>query len=368
MGTRRGNGEGTIYQRPDGTWRGQATIAGRRVGVSGKTRREVQTGVRQLLGDADRGVLPPPERRTLGQHLEQWLEHGVRHTRRPRTWQTYRERARLYVLPSLGRVRLTQLEPAHLQRLYGELLARGLAPQTVHHAHSLIRAALGQAVAWGLIPRNVATLVKAPRVERAEIPVLDAAQARQLRVAAGATRWGPLIAVALATGMRQGELLGLQWGDVDLDAGLIRVRRQLGRDKTLAEVKTAKGRRSIDVPASTVTILREHRRRQNEARLYLGPEYEHRDLVFCTHTGRPLGYRNVTREYKKLLRRADLPAVPFHALRHTNATLLLLQGEHPKVVQERLGHSTVAMTMDIYSHLIPSMGKAAADKLEALLA
>ena len=368
MGTRRGNGEGTIYQLPDGRWRGQVLIAGRRHSASGRTRKEVQTKLRQLLGDVDRGLLPPAEKATLAQHMARWLEDEVRHTRRPSTHRRYADASRLHILPTLGQVKLAQLQPAHVQHLHAALLDRELAPKTVRMAHGVLHSALEQAVAWNLVPRNVAGLVRPPRADRPEIQALDAEQARRLQAVAMEGRWGPLIATALATGMRQGELLGLKWSDVDLEAGVVRVRRQLGRDGRLAEVKNDKHRRSIDVPPSTAAILREHRRRQAEARLYLGPEWEHHDLLFCTHRGRPLGHREVRRAFKGVLRRADLPDVPFHALRHTNATLLLLKGEHPKVVQERLGHSSISMTMDIYSHVLPRMGKAAADKLEELLA
>lgn len=365
---RRGNGEGTVYQLPDGRWRAQATINGRRVGVYGKTRKEAQTRLRQMLGDADKGLLPPAEKVTLGQHADRWLEDVVRHTRKPRTYQSYRDAFRLYILPTLGRVKLAQLQPAHVQQLYGELLDRGLSAKTVKIAHGALHCALDQAVEWNLVPRNVASIAKAPRVTRKEIQYLDADQARQLRLVANETRWGALIATALGTGLRQGELLGLTWADVDLDGGVVCVRRQLGRDGQLGEVKNDQHRRSIDLPSPTVAALREHKARQNEARLLLGPEWEHRNLVFCTHQGKPLNWRNVTREFKALLAKAGLPDVPFHALRHTNATLLLLQGTQPKVVQERLGHSNISMTMDIYSHVMPRMGREAADRLGSLLA
>ncbi len=168
--------------------------------------------------------------------------------------------------------------------------------------------------------------------------------------------------------MRIGEALGLKWGGVDLAAGAIRVQRQLGQDGTFSEPKSAKGRRTIDLPTSCVAVLKEHKRQQNGARLLVGPDWQHHDLVFCTHAGRPLSQRNVLRAFKILLRRGGLPDVPFHPLRHTHATLLLAQSVHPKVVQERLGHATIAMTLDIYSAYIPSMGRVAADKLDALLA
>lgn len=368
MAGRRGNGEGTVYQLPDGRWRGQATIAGKRAGVYGATRKEAQTKLRQLIGDADRGLLPPTERLTLAQHIERWLEDVVKRTRRPRTLENYRDMARLHILPRLGTMKLTQLQPAHLQQLYGAISDGGLSPKSVRIVHGVLHCALKQAVDWNLVPRNVASLANPPRVIRKEIQVFDPTQARHLLTTATDGRWLALMTMALATGMRQGELLGLTWGDVDLDAGLVRVRRRLGRDGELAETKTGGGRRVIDIPASTVKTLREHKRRQNEERLMLGGEWHDQGLLFCTHQGKPLNYRNMTREYKALLKKADLLALPFHALRHTAATLLLLQGVHPKVVQERLGHANISMTLDTYSHLIPSMGRDAADKLDALLA
>ena len=368
MAGRRGNGEGTIYDLPDGRWRYQATIGGRRAGGYAKTRKEAQTKLRGLHGDADRGLMPPVERVTLSQHLGRWLEDEVKHTRKPRTYDSYSDAARLYLIPTLGAVKLMQLQPGHLQQLYGALTDRGLSASTVRIAHGTIHCALEQAVAWNLVPRNVASIVKPPRVTRKEVQALNAEQARRLQETANTTRWAALIAVALATGMRQGELLGLKWEDFDLARGVVYVRRQLGHDKVLAEQKTKGNRRSIDLPASCVAAMRAHEGGQAEGRRLLGSGYEDAAFVFATHQGRPLGFRNVIRAYKTLLQRAGLPDRPFHALRHTNATLLLLQGVHPKIVQERLGHSTISMTLDTYSHVLPRMGQDAAARLDALLA
>ncbi|HEY8601215.1 MAG TPA: tyrosine-type recombinase/integrase [Thermomicrobiales bacterium] len=368
MAGRRGNGEGSIYQRADGTWRAQALLNGKRHGVSAKTRREAQTKLRQLLGEAERGILPPAEKITLNDHIERWLETVVRHSVRPRTLKSYRDLTRLYILPTLGARKLVQLQPADVQRLYSVLLDRGLAPKTVRNVHAALRRSLKQAVDWNLTPRNVATLVEAPRIKREEVVALTAQQAQVLLTIARGGRWEALITIALTTGMRIGEVLGLRWGDVDLAIGSLRVQRQIGQDGVFSEPKTAKGRRTIDLPASSVVTLKEHRRQQTEARLLAGPAWHHDDLLFCTHAGKPLSQRNVLRAFKTLLTQGDLPDVPFHALRHTHATLLLSQGIHPKVVQERLGHATIAMTLDIYSAYVPSMGRDAADKLDALLA
>lgn len=368
MAGKRGNGEGSISQRADGRWMGRATINGKRHGVYAKTRKEAADKLRALMADADKGVLPPAERLTLGQHVERWLTDVVKHSVRPRTFESYSELMRLYVLPALGGHKLSALQPGHVQKLYGDLLDRGLSASTVRRVHAGLHRSLEQAVNWNLVPRNVAHIAQPPRAKRNEIAALTPEQTRELLGAAKGTRWEALIVLAVSTGLRQGELLGLKWVDVDFNTGALHVRRQLGRDGQLSEPKTAKGRRKVGLPASAVAALKDQKRRQAETRLLMGPQWEHNDLVFATHAGRPLGCRNVVREFHLLLEKAGLPSVPFHALRHTAASLLLSQGVHPKVVQERLGHSNIAMTLDIYSHLIPSLDRDAADKLEVLFA
>ncbi len=368
MAGKRGNGEGSISQLPSGKWRAQASIDGRRVGSTHAAQREAQAALRKLLGDADRGLLPPVEQLTLEAHIERWLTDIVASSVRPRTAAGYRDLACRHILPTLGRMKLSQIGPNHVQQLYAKLTASGLGPQSVRNVHAVLRRALKQAVDWNLAPRNVAALVHPPRVPRAEIVALSPDESRALITSLRGDRWEALIVVALATGMRQGELLGLKWGDVDLPRHTLHVRRQLQRDGSLDEPKTAKGRRMIDLPQSCVAILREHKRAQSEERLAVGPDWQANELLFCTHQGRPLSHRNVLRAFKLLLTRAGLPDIPFHGLRHTAASLLLAQGVHPKVVQERLGHATISMTLDTYSHLIPSMGRAAADQLDALFA
>lgn len=365
---KKANGEGAIAQLENGRWRVRVMINGKRHSANTATRKEAQAKYREFHGNADKGLLPAAEKLTLNQHVERWLSDVVQPSVRARTHKGYSDVARLYILPTLGQFKLTQIQPNHVQQLYGQLSTSGLSPKSVRNAHAVLRRALGQAVDWNLVPRNVATLAHPPRVARKEVEVLSPDDVRTLIKAMRGDRWEALIATALATGMRQGELLGLRWADVDLVRRAVYVQRQLQRDGTYAEPKTAKGRRIIDLPASCVAILKEHKRVQAEERLLVGPDWQPGDLVFCTHRGRPLSQRNILRAYKLILQRAGLPDVSFHALRHTAATLLLLQGVHPKVVQERLGHSNISMTLDIYSHLIPSMGRAAADQLDALLA
>jgi integrase len=368
--------------------------------VTGTTKREVQQKLRELLSNADRGILPSAERLTVAQFLDRWLEDTVKRGLRPSTYSDYRNSVHRHAIPAFGKVQLAKLQPMHLQRLYAEMLDKGLSPKTVGNVHGCLHVALKQALEWGLVPRNVASVVRKPRPRKVPIQVLTEGQVGLLLQAGRGSRQEALVTLALASGMRESELLGLRWGEVDLDRGLVRVTGQLRRDRSIEDTKTPTGNRTIDLPGSAVETLREHRRRQLRERELWGPEWEDNDLVFCTghpsrlpksrlngsgslpeeqlgvggaettydkRAGRPLGHRNVLRDFTKLLEDAGIPHVDFHALRHTHATLLLLLGTNPKVVQERLGHSSISVTMNIYSHFLPTMGKDAAGRLDRVL-
>lgn len=317
--------------------------------------------------NSDKGIIPDRAQVNLQQHTERWLSDVVRHTSRPRTLEFYSEVMRRYVLPQVGTVQLRSLQPVHVQTMQAGLLDRGLSPRTVRHVHTVLRTCLEQAVRWNLAPRNVADAVDPPRVKREEVRALTAEQVRTL-LAASNGRLGVMLNVAINTGMRQSELLGLRWRDVELDRGELRVRHQYGRDGLLAEPKSARSRRTIELPTATVAALREHRTSQLEERLIVGPQWEDGDFVFCTSKGKPLGHRNVLRDFSACLQVAGLEAVPFHALRHTHATLLLASGVPVGDVSARLGHSSAAMTLDVYGHVLPDAGRGIAARLDALLA
>ncbi len=396
---KRNHGEGSITPR-DGKYRGQILIGGRRHSVTGATKREVQQQFRELLSNADKGILSSTERLTVAQFLERWLEDTVRRGLRPSTYSDYRNSVHRHAIPAFGKVQLAKLQPMHLQRLYAQMVDKGLSPKTVGNVHGCLHVALKQAVEWGLVPRNVASVVKKPRPRKVPVQVLTEEQVGVLISAARGSRQEALVTLALASGMRESELLGLRWAELDLDRGLVRVTGQLRRDRGIEDTKTRTGIRTIDLPGSAVETLREHRRRQLRERALWGPEWEDNDLVFCTghpsrlprsrlnghgglqkdrrgvvgaettydkRAGRPLSHRNVLRDFTGLLKDAGIPHVEFHALRHTHATLLLLLGTNPKVVQERLGHSSVSVTMNIYSHFLPTMGKDAASRLDRVL-
>jgi|SRR5579875_1276559 len=372
---RRGKGEGSVfYHEARQRWVAQATYwqdgQRKRLWKTARTRAEAVQILRQALAQLDRGVPPPPERETVARFLERWLEDVVRPTVRPKTYASYRQLVRLYLLPGLGSLRLAQLTPADVQRFLNAQLARGLAPRTVAYLHAILRRALGQAEKWGLVARNVARLVTPPHVQRTEVQPLTVAQVRRLLATAQDDRLAALYILAVSLGLRQGELLGLRWQDVDLERGTLSVQYQLqrvdGRLQLIAP-KTARSRRTLELPAPVVAALRAHQRRQHAERLAAGPAWQESGLVFTSAHGTPLDPRNVVRHFHGLLAQAGLPPKRFHDLRHTAASLLLAEGVDIRVVQQILGHSQIALTANLYAHVMPVLLKDAARKMEATL-
>jgi integrase len=279
--------------------------------------------------------------------------------------------ARVHLVPTLGDVKLSHLTPAHIRALYREKIASGLAATSVQRIHALLHKALKEAVNDGLIPRNVTDAVKAPRQQRKEMKTFTPEQAHAFLDAAKDDRLGALYVVAIHTGVRQGELFGLRWEDVDLEAGTLSVHRTLSSAKggpTFTTPKSDKARRVRLTPQATAA-LRDHRKRQLEERMRLAGLWQDHGLVFCSTVGTPLSRHNIyNRSFKPLLERAGLPRTfRFQDLRHTFATLMASSGGHAKVVQEMLGHATTSITLDLYSHVLPDMQEDAADRLGALL-
>jgi integrase len=370
-GGKRGNNEGSVYQRSDGKWCAAVTLSnGKRKVLYGRTRQDVARKLTEALQAREQGMPVSLKRQTVGQFLHRWLEDAVKPNVRPRTYLSYSQLVRLHLRPSLGRVQLAQLAPHDVQAFLNQKGAAGLSPRTVQYIRAVLRRALGQALKWGLVVRNVATLVDPPRVERHEVEPLTTEQAMALLAAARGNRLEALYSVALAIGLRQGEALGLRWVDIDLDAGTLRVRKQLQRiDGTLqlTEPKTDRSRRLIVLPAFAVDSLREHRLRQLQERLLAGTRWQDHGLVFPSTIGTPLEPRNLLRQFHAMLGRAGLQRCRFQDLRHTCATLLLIQGEDLRVVMDVLGHSQISLTANTYQHVREAL-KRAADKMQALFA
>ena len=373
--TKRGNGEGTIYRRKNGGWATQYTIytakGRKRKTIYGKTRAEVAGKLAKALSNRESGLTFDAENLKLGEYLECWLRDSVRNTVRYTTFARYEQITRLHIVPALGHTKLKNLTPVHVRGLYREKLESGLAPRTVQYIHTTLHKALKQALADHLIPHNVTEAVKAPRPVKKEIRPLDANQTRTLLRAARGDRLEALYVVAVTAGLREGELLGLKWEDLDLDTGKLAVRRSLSyttKEPYFEFPKNGKGR-SIKLASCAVEALKCHKSAQDRELLRLGSLWEDQDLIFPGRLGQPMRAWSLTGgSYLRLLRRAGLPEkTRFHDLRHTCATLLLKKGVHPKLVQELLGHATISITLDTYSHVLPGMGDAAAGAMDETL-
>jgi integrase len=376
MPRKRGNGEGSIYRRKDGRWVGQYLVytsnGPKYRYIYGKTRQDVARKLTKAMADRDGGLIFDAGTLTVEEYLDRWLADSVRGTVRISTFERHEQIIRAHLVPTLARVKLKTLTPAHVRALHREKLDAGLAAATVRKIHSTLHKALSQAVSDGLIPRNAAD-VKAPRPAPKEMRPLSEGEVRAFLEAASEARdrFEALYMLAITTGLRRGELLGLRWDDADLERGTLRVGRALVREggrHVIGETKTKRGRRLVNLTPRTVAALKARRKRQLEERLRLSELYEDRGLIFASNVGTLINPENlVKRSFKPLLERAGLPEIRFHDLRHTCATLLLGRGVHPKIVQELLGHATIAMTLDTYSHYLPSMGDQASGAMEDAL-
>jgi integrase len=336
--------------------------------IYGKKRKDVADELSKVLSNQANGIFYNDENVTVGEYLDKGLNGSVRKS----TFDCYEVICRRHIVPALGGMKLSRLTPVHVQEFYRDKLDGGLASASVHKCHTVLHKALDQAVNWHLIPRNVCDGVKAPRaVPKEEMRTLSPEETRHFLEAARGDRLEALYVLAVTTGMRQGELLGLKWQDVDLEAKMLQVRRTLTRHGgkiALGEPKTKKSRRSIRLTSHAVEVLKAHLNRQLREIEILGDRYQDQGLIFTTDTGAPVNPSNLRqRSFAPLLKRAGLPHMRFHDLRHTCATLLLSRGVHPKFVQELLGHATIAITLDTYSHVMPSMGDATARAMEDAL-
>ena len=364
MSKRRGHLEGSIYRRRDGRWTAVLSL-----GYQGGRRRRkhlyggTRAGVAQKLQQAQRtlsdgGVLSA-ERQTVSTLLETWLRESAANKVRPRTLQRYQEIVRLHLIPALDSIKLTKLNPAHVERMLNEALAQGASPRSLTQWRAVLRRALNVAMRWGWVNRNAASLAEPPRAEDYVVRPLTTADAKALLAAVKGDRLEALFQVGLALGLRQGEALGLTWTDIDLDAGTLTVRRSLQRIRgewVFSEPKTSNSRRTVPLPEPVAGALREHRGRQLEERLRAGPAWEGQvwgDLVFPDELGRPLSGFHVLRRFRSLLELAGLPAMRYHDLRHGAASLMAAQGVPARVAMELLGHSQIATTMNVYTHVTP---------------
>jgi integrase len=383
MAKKRGNGEGTISQRKDGRWEGKLTIGydpqsgkTKRSTFYGKTRQEVRSKMDDVKVQMKLGSYVQNNKINVGDWLCQWLDVYAQSRIRISTFEKYKSLVQKHIVPSLGKMLISDLRPEHIQRFYNEKLKQGrvdgkggLSEKTVGEFHLIIHQALDQAIKEGFLSKNVIDAIRKPQFKTYEIQPLSEEEVKKfLETITHHPYYEPLL-LECYTGLRRGELLGLRWSDVDLKNNTVSIKQSLIRTKQglcFSEPKTAKSRRTIPIPQQLSNVLKRYKVKQNESKLVAGSAYQDKGLLFCNPAGSPLDPRSFTKAFKKVLVDANLLKIRFHDMRHTHATLLLLLNEHPKVVQERLGHSTIRMTLDTYSHVIPGMQEKATQKLDRL--
>jgi integrase len=368
---RAANGDGSIYQREDKRWAGSFVAEGKRRYVYGKTQKEAREKLRRAQQEHKQGTLVDPSKLTVKDYLKHWMQvHGP--SLKLTTDTNYRAQLEHHIIATLGAIGLQKLTPDHIQKCYAGLLEEGLQASTIHFIHTIFKAALADAVEWGKIARNPCSKVKLPRKEKRDIMPLTQEQAQTLlQVARGHWLEG-VITLALATGMREGELLALHWQDIDFERGVLQVRRTHSyipaKGHYESEPKTASSKRSLILAPFALEALKVQRTAQKAARMHAGPAtWQEKGLVFCNAQGDYLWVATLHRAFKRLLQLAGLPDIRFHDLRHTAAVALIMKGVHAKVIQEILGHSSIKITMDIYGHVFPSMQRDAMASMDEFL-
>lgn len=330
-------------------------------------KKEAEKRLSELLTQIDTGTFIKPGKITLAEYLERWLKDYVQPNLSPKTYEGRAQYVNRQIIPSLGKLALIALKPEHLQHFYAERLSNGrcdgkggLSARTVRDLHGILHAVLATAVKHGLLVRNVADAVDPPRFPRPEMHVMNEVELISVLEVARPTSYYALFYTLLFTGMRRSEALALRWGDADLLAAQISINRSMHQLATgeiiFRQPKTAGSRRMVSLPPSACLVLRQHRDNEEALKGALKDD----DLIFAHIDGSPLLPSSVTHSWMKLVRRCGLPGIRLHDCRHTHASLMLKQGVHPKIVQERLGHSSIRITLDTYSHVAPGLQEAAA--------
>lgn len=392
MAKKRGNGEGSIFKRSDGRWCANVSVGTdpatgklKRKTIYGKTRQEVVQKLTDTLNKIQTGSFIEPSKLKLKEWLAIWLYDYKKNTIRPTTFTSYEYIIRVHINPSLGHISLKDLRPEMIQKIYNDKFKNGrvdgkggLSSRVIKYIHTILHQALEQAIKNNLILRNPTVSTTLPRKNSKKLKVLTKDEELKFLSIVKEDRLAAAFILALSSGMRLGELLALTWEAINLDSGEVKVQRALSRvrnfdDNSIGktklifqEPKTKSGIRTIPIPDNVVKQLKKHKLKQKEEKLIASTLYNDSNLVFCTEIGIVLEPRNFIRRFCMLISKANLPHINFHALRHTYATRLLELNEHPKVVQELLGHSSISMTLDTYSHVLPEIKKDAANKINSL--
>ena len=372
MAIKRSHNEGSIYQRSNGKWRAQVSIDGRRLSYTAKTKKEGLAWIRDTKNQIDKGLTFEGADLTLREFLAEWLQ-TVLSSNSKGTHINYSWTVRKRILPHMGDINLMDLRPDRIQRFYQRLQNEGASNHAVRVTHKTLRVALNHAVKLGLIGRNPCSGTTPPKPEQTEMKFYDDHQIKHLLKTAREIedRFYSLYFIAIHTGMRLSELIGLKWEDVNWDLSTIQVKRQImhlkGGGYLFTEVKSKSGNRSIILGKQALEILKVHKRDQQIIINSAGENWTNEDLVFPSNVGTPVTGSNIRRAMRKLLEASRLPKIRFHDLRHTAASLMLNHGIPVLIVSKRLGHSKPSITIDVYGHLIPSQQEEAAILMDNLM-
>jgi integrase len=370
MALKRGNSEGSIYKRPNGTWSAQVTLQGRRLSRTFNTQRDCQDWLKKIRCQIDDGMTLASTKIGLGEFLTAWLT-STKTSKGRSTWRHYEQLIRMYIIPNLGEIKVRDLRPENIQAFYNRLFDGEVGVYTIRKIHITLHSALQQAVRTGVIGRNPASFVQSPKEPATEMSILNESQVSQLLIAAQGSRLEAVVHLAVISGMRQMELLGLKWNDLDWIKQTLKIERQLlkpeGEGVKFSSPKTRYGKRSIVLGVKTIETLRKHYEQQQAEQCKAGTAWKEYGLIFTTQNGTPIHPRNLLRDYKKLLHSAGLPPIRFHDLRHTAASILLNQGVPVITVSRRLGHAKASITLDIYGHLISTAQTEVAEMIDDLV-
>lgn len=370
MARKRANNEGSLYKLPSGNWCAQVSLDGKRISKTFHTQKEGQEWIRKMRGLVDEGLTYSNTRLTLNEYMDSWIT-TTKTSRRKSTWTHYESLTRRYIKPELGNIKLLNLRAEQVQFFYNSLQERGVSLHTIDKIHTAFHAALEHALRLGMINRNPAHFVRPPKAPPKEMAILTDSQASAFLVTLQGHRWEALFHLAIVTGARQMELLGLKWTDVDWLRKVLKIERQLerpgGNGVRFSQPKTKNGRRTINLGKRSIEVLRTHYEKQQQLRTDAGDKWIEHGLIFTTNNGTPINHRNLLRDFKILLKDAGLPQIRFHELRHTAASLMLNNRIPIIVVSRRLGHARASITLDVYGHLIPSMQAEAAELMDELI-
>lgn len=366
----RSKGEGTVYQRSDSAWRAQMSIKGTRISKSFRTKVDALLWLHRMQLEMGRRSNDLGSQMTLGEYLLQWLEKN-RIALRPKTSHQYQHIINKHIIPNIGNISLNSLRLERVEQFYADLIQAGIGIRIVRTTHAILHKAMEKAIRYELVNSNPTQDAALPAYRLGEMKVLDESQVKRFLIAAQDSRYLALYHLALTTGMRQGELFGLKWTDLQWHNRTLLVQRQVqnisGQGAIFQEPKTRAGRRTIKIGEAVSQVLHLHLERQQRQKAAMGSRWKDHDLIFPSRVGTPLDPSNVRLDFIRVLEKARLPRIRFHDLRHTSASLMLNHGIPVIVVSKRLGHSKPSVTLDIYGHLYQEMQEEAARIMDELV-